>query len=165
MYLSSKINKDLTSIIGTYECKVEAKGRLVLPTALKKQLIKVLDGGFILKKGVFDKCLEFYPRAEWDKEAEKVAKLNPFVKKNKVFIRKFMDGVRELDLDANGRMQIPIDLFKYAELKKEVVLTSGMNVIEIWDKDKYNEILNDDSVDFGELAEDVMGNNTGLDNE
>ncbi|MCD6091499.1 MAG: hypothetical protein J7J72_08370 [Bacteroidales bacterium] len=148
----------MINLIGTYECKVDAKGRLMLPAGLKKQIQPILNEGFIIKRSVFQKCLELYPMSEWNQEIAGVNKLNRFVKKNTDFIRMFMAGVRTLEIDNVGRILVPKDLVKFSEIKREIVLASSVNRIEIWNKDLYEEILNDPNIDFGALAEDVMGN-------
>lgn len=148
----------MINLIGTYECKVDAKGRLMLPAGLKKQIQPIINEGFIIKRSVFQKCLELYPMSEWNQEVEGVNKLNRFVKKNTDFIRMFMAGVRTLEIDNAGRILVPKDLVKFSDITKEIVLASSVNRIEIWNKDLYEKILNDPSVDFGSLAEDVMGN-------
>jgi len=148
----------VVNIIGTYECRVDAKGRLTLPSGLKKQLLELVNEGFVLKRSVFHRCLELYPMSEWNNEIAGVNKLNRFVKKNNDFIRMFMAGVKMLNMDASGRLQISKDLIKYSGIKKEVVLSSSVNRIEIWDKESYENVVNDPEVDFAELAEEVMGN-------
>ncbi|HAG16529.1 MAG TPA: division/cell wall cluster transcriptional repressor MraZ [Bacteroidales bacterium] len=148
----------MINLIGSYECKVDAKGRLMLPSGLKKQVQPILGEGFIIKRSVFQKCLELYPMTEWNQEIEGVNKLNRFVKKNTDFIRMFMAGVRTLEIDNVGRILIPKDLVKFSEIQSDVVLASSVNRIEIWNKDLYEKVLNDPNIDFGALAEDVMGN-------
>jgi len=148
----------VVNIIGTYECRVDAKGRLTLPSGLKKQLLELVNEGFVLKRSVFHSCLELYPMSEWNNEIAGVNKLNRFVKKNNDFIRMFMAGVKMLDMDASGRLQISKDLIKFSGIKKEVVLSSSVNRIEIWDKENYENVINNPDVDFAELAEEVMGN-------
>jgi MraZ protein len=147
----------MKSLIGMYECKVDAKGRLTLPSSLKRQLSAVLQEGFVLKRSVFNSCLELYPMAEWEDVIGDVNKLNRFVKKNNDFIRMFTAGVRMVEPDGNARIQIPKDLIKYAGVEKQVVLASVGNIVEIWDKDKYEAAINDADIDFSALAEEVMG--------
>ena len=130
----------------------------MLPGGLKKELTPVLNDGFVIKKSVFYQCLELYPRAEWDEEMTTVDKLNRFVKKNVDFIRRFMAGVKPVDLDNSGRLLIPKDLMGFANISKDIVMTSQINKIEIWDKASYDGVVTDDSIDFGTLAEEVMGN-------
>ena len=148
----------MQNLIGTYECKADAKGRLMLSSALKKQLAPVLQEGFVLKRSVFQPCLELYPIAEWNLLMQKVNKLNRFVKKNNDFIRRFTAGVKVVDLDVSGRILIPKDLQNIAGISKDIVLSSAINIIEIWDKDRYEKAIDDATVDFADLAEDVMGN-------
>jgi len=148
----------VVNLIGTYECKADTKGRLMMPSQLKKQLNSVLDGGFVLKRAVFQPCLELYPMSEWNMLMEKINKLNRFVKKNNDFIRRFTAGVKMVELDTSGRLLIPKDLHSFAGISKEIVLSSAVNIVEIWDKDSYEKAIDDATIDFAQLAEDVMGN-------
>lgn len=148
----------LNSIVGTYECKVDAKGRLLIPAPLKKQLSIALQDGFVLKRSVFQPCLELYPMSEWNLMMEKINKLNRFVKKNNDFIRRFTAGVKVVEIDALGRLLIPKDLVVFSQISKDVVLSSAVNIVEIWDKELYEKAIDDSVIDFADLAEDVMGN-------
>lgn len=146
------------NLIGTYECKADAKGRVMISSAFKKQLSSVLQDGFVVKRAVFQPCLELYPIQEWNLMMEKINKLNKFKKKNNDFIRRFTAGVQLVDLDATGRILIPKNLMDFAGIEKQVVMSSSVNIIEIWDKDKYEKAIDDAAVDFADLAEEVMGN-------
>jgi MraZ protein len=148
----------LINLIGTYECKADAKGRVMFSSALKKQLLPVVSEGFVVKRAVFQPCLELYPMQEWNLMMEKINKLNRFVKKNNDFIRRFTAGVKVVELDASGRLLIPKDLCQFAGVQKQIVLSSAVNIIEIWDKDRYESAIDDAAVDFADLAEEVMGN-------
>ncbi|MXV38841.1 division/cell wall cluster transcriptional repressor MraZ [Flavobacteriaceae bacterium Ap0902] len=148
----------MTNLIGTYECKVDAKGRLALPISLRKQLGDSMSDGFVLKRSVFQPCLELYPMAEWNAVMQDVGKLNRFIQKNNEFIRRFSAGVKPVEIDGNGRVQIAKDLVSFANIDKEVVVSSAINIIEIWDKELYEKAVNPEEVDFAALAEDVMGN-------
>lgn len=147
----------MIEIIGVHDCKVDSKGRLMLPSALKGQLDAIISEGFILKRSIFQPCLELYPRSEWNRSVKGVNKLNRFVKKNNDFIRVFMAGVREVEPDNTGRLLIPKDLALFASISKDIVLASALNMIEIWDKDKYEASIKESLTDFSQLAEDVMG--------
>lgn len=144
-------------MIGVHELKADEKARILLPSALKKQLLPYLEDGFILKRSVFQKCLELYPMKEWDKIMAKLNKLNRFVKKNNDFIRMYTAGVRIVEIDANGRLLIPKDLVNYAGIQGEIVLNAMGAWIEIWDREAYESTINDPRVDFASLAEEVMG--------
>ena len=133
----------------------------MLPAAIKKQLHSVLQEGFVLKRSVFQSCLELYPMSEWNEVMKGVNKLNRFKKKNNDFIRRFTAGVKIIELDASGRLLIPKDLYSFAGISKEVVVASALNILEIWDKYQYEKAIDDATVDFADLAEEVMGNNDG----
>ncbi|WP_395047299.1 division/cell wall cluster transcriptional repressor MraZ [Flavobacterium sp.] len=154
----------MNTIVGTYECKVDSKGRLMMPNPLKKQLSESLKEGFVLKRSVFQQCLELYPMQEWNLMMQKINKLNRFVKKNNDFIRRFTAGVRVVEIDATGRLLIPKDLAVFASVSKDIVLSSAVNIIEIWDKDLYEKAIDDSVGDFADLAEEVMGNVNDDDN-
>ena len=129
----------------------------MFPSALKKQLAPVMQNGFVLKRAVFQPCLELYPMSEWESLMQKVNKLNRFKKKNNDFIRRFTAGVKVVELDASGRLLIPKDLVAFAGISKELVVSSAVNIVEIWDKDNYEKAIDDAAMDFADLAEDVMG--------
>lgn len=129
-----------------------------MSSVFKKQLSSVLQDGFVVKRSVFHPCLELYPMQEWNLMMAKVNKLNRFVKKNNDFIRRFTAGVKMVDVDASGRVLIPRDLCQFAGIEKHVVFSSVGAIIEIWDKEKYEKVIDDTIVDFADLAEEVMGN-------
>ena len=129
----------------------------MIPASLKKQLGS-LEDGFVLKRSVFQPCLELFPMSEWNKMMLKINKLNRFVKKNDDFIRRFTAGVKIVEIDATGRLLIPKDLVVFGQIDKDIVLNSAINIVEIWDKDKYENAIENATDDFADLAEEVMGN-------
>lgn len=147
----------MVNILGTYECKVDAKGRLMFPVAFKNQMGETVKHGFVIKRSIFKKCLELFPVQQWQEESNMVSKLNMFKKRNAEFVTKFMAGVKPVELDGSGRLLIPKDLLKYGGINKEIVLTSVVNRIEIWDKAAYENAIDYDADDFANLAEEVMG--------
>lgn len=164
IFAQIEILSQLNSIIGTYECKVDTKGRLLIPAALKKQLANSLQDGFVLKRSVFQPCLELYPMTEWNLMMQKINKLNRFVKKNNDFIRRFTAGVKVVEVDDLGRLLIPKDLMAFSKISKDIVLSSAVNIVEVWDKELYEKSISGDDIDFADLAEDVMGNVNDDDN-
>ena len=133
----------------------------MLPSALKKQFSPIVQAGFVLKRAVFQSCLELYPMVEWEALMQKINKLNRFKKKNNDFIRRFTAGVKFIELDASGRLLVPKDLIVFADISKEIVVSSAINIIEIWDKDNYEKAIDDATLDFADLAEEVMGQDDG----
>ncbi len=147
----------MISFIGTYDCKADVKGRVMIPVTLKNQMAPVINKGFVIKRSVFQPCLELYPMEEWNLLMQKMNRKNRFKKKNNDFIRRFSAGVKPVEIDATGRLLIPKNLIAIAGISKEVVLSSAINIIEIWDKDSYEKVLDETAENFAELAEQVMG--------
>ena len=146
----------MANFIGEFECKLDTKGRLMLPSGLRKQLDPAAQEKFVLNRG-FEKCLVLYPKNEWEGISAEVNKLNQYVKKNRDFIRYFYRGASELTVDATGRILFPKQMLCYAGVVKEVVLFAYSNRIEVWDATTYNNLLTDEPDDFSSLAEEVMG--------
>ena len=120
--------------IGEFYCKLDSKGRLLLPSSFKEQLGESLDEGFVLRPSLFDKCLELFAMGDWRSMQEKLSKLNPFKPENVMLIRRFNAGARMVKVDNNGRLQIPKDLMEKTNLVKEVVMTSLIDRMQIWDR-------------------------------
>jgi len=155
----------MNSLFGVFECSADAKGRVMLPVAFKKQLESVLKGGFVMKRSIFSKSLELYPMATWNEMVKEVNKLNKFVKKNVEFIRLFNYGVMPVELDSTGRLLIAKDLVTFSGISKNVVMAAAGDRIEIWDKKAYEKFIKQGTTDFEKLAEDVMGGITPSSND
>ncbi len=151
----------MTQLIGEYNCKLDAKGRLTLPAGLKKQVHSDAQEKFVVNRG-FEKCLVLYPINEWNIVTEKINKLNQYKKEVRLFIRNFFRGATEMELDSASRLNLPNGLLDYAGIDKDVVLFAHTNKIEIWDKNAYDAML-DDTGDFADLAESVMGDIDSID--
>lgn len=150
----------MSFLIGEYECKLDTKGRMVLPAALKRQMPDVEREGLVVNRG-FEKHLVIYTREEWNAITESMAKLNQFDPKVRAFVRGFTRGATELSLDAAGRVLLPKGLLEFAEITGELVLACQFNKIEVWSKSEYDLSLNDvDMEDFSSLAAEVMKGST-----
>lgn len=148
----------MTNLIGEFECKIDEKGRLIIPAALKKQLPPEAEDKFVINRG-FEKCLVLYPRNEWKIISDEINQLNLYNKKNRDFVRYFFRGATEMALDSNSRILVPKTLLDYATINKEIVLFAYSNRIELWAKETYDTLLSDEPEDFATLAEEVMGKN------
>ncbi len=140
---------------GEYDCKLDSKGRFRLPAGLLKQLEEV-GKALVVNRGI-EKCLVLYTKSDWDKKVEELEKLNPYIEKNRQFIRYFMRGSSDATLDSADRLLIPKRLKEYATIDKEIILFAYLNRIEIWAKEAYDNMLGDEPEDFSALAEEVMG--------
>ncbi len=146
----------MLNLLGEYDCKLDDKSRMMFPAGLKKQLQEVLHEGFVINRDMFESCLVLYPAQQWVGVQAEISKLNRFVAKNVRFIRRFHNGATPVELDAVGRLLIPSALAGFAGLTKELKVAGSGDRIEIWDKAKYEAMLNSDE-DMASLAEDVMG--------
>ncbi len=144
--------------IGEYYCKLDAKGRLLLPSSFKEQLGDAVNVGFVLRPGLFETCLDIYGMDDWRKLQNKLAKLNPFKKENLVMMRRINAGARVVNIDGSGRLQIPKDLVEKCGMVKDVVITSLPDRMQIWGKeemDKSNAQMSDS--EFAQMLEDRLG--------
>lgn len=148
--------KKMTQFLGEFDCKLDAKGRMSMPSGLRKQISPEAKEKFVLNRG-FENCLALYPMDEWQKISAEINQLNMFVKKNREFARYFYRGASELELDAAGRLLLPKRMCEYAGIDKDVILSAWSNKIEVWSKEKFEAMLNDEPSDFATLAEEVMG--------
>lgn len=144
-------------LMGEYECRLDPKGRLRLPSDLLGQLGEKEGLSFVMNRG-FENCLTLYPKFVWDKISQEINSLNQFVKKNREFARYFLRGATPMDLDGADRILLPKRLQEWAGIDKDVILSAINNRIEIWAKDQYDQILADEPEDYSDLAEDVLGN-------
>ena len=138
---------------------MDAKGRFLLPVALKKQLAEESASQFVINRGI-ETCLTLYPMQSWEPIFSEVSKLNEFDPKVRQFRRYFLNGATNLELDSAGRLLLPKSLMDYAGLVKDIVLVSAVNKIEIWDKIKYTQFFETFSPEsYSELANEVMNKN------
>ena len=146
----------MTTFLGDYTCKLDDKGRVMLPTAFKKSMPADARDTFVVKKDIYSKCLVLYPLNEWEKQVELLRlNLNPYNKEHNEFRRRFFKDTAEVILDASNRLLLPRRLTDEVEITKEAIMAGQDGRIEIWSKDAYNAI--DTGEDFASLAEKVMG--------
>jgi MraZ protein len=146
----------MSHFLGEFECKLDAKGRMMIPAGLKRQLPEAEREGLVVNRG-FEKHLVIYTRKEWDKIVDDLSKLNQYEKRTREFIRYFTRGATELSLDSNGRVLLPKALLEYAGIGADVVLACQFNKIEVWDQRAYDQQMDNEPDNFANLAEEVMG--------
>ena len=151
----------MLNLLGEHKCKIDAKGRLMFPARLRRQLENIIHHGLVINRDIFENCLVLYPKPEWDKVNGEMTQLSRYNRKHQVFQRKFMKGATLVDLDSSGRLNIPTALLDYAGIdlsKSNEIIVSGLGEkVEIWTVEAYQtQVLNDENdFDFGNLAEDV----------
>jgi len=147
----------MATFIGDYSCKIDAKGRLIFPSAFKKQMTTTSQDHFVVRRDIFEQCLVLYTSDDWEGQMTKIRNsINPYNREHNMFLRNFFKGTAELILDSSNRLLIPRRLLESVGIKKEVVLAGQDGRIEIWASVKYDKI--DMPVDdFADLAEKLMG--------
>ena len=156
LFLRQILPNSMITFVGDHICKLDAKGRLMLPSALQKQMGGASTVKFIIKKDVFEGCLVIYPEDEWNKQVKSLRKkLNPYKREHNTFMRVFFKGVAEVLLDASNRLLVPKRLLDEVKAGKEVVLAGQPGKIELWAKSTYDSIeLSDD--EFADMAEKLL---------
>jgi len=146
----------MITFIGEYTCKLDTKGRVILPSAFKKQMTGNNQERFVIKKDIFEKCLVLFPFDEWERQNRILRKkINPYKKEHNKFLRQFFKGMAEVVLDSNNRLLIPKRLLDEVEVEKEVIMAGQYGKIEIWAKNLYEKIeVGDD--EFAGMAENIM---------
>ena len=147
----------MATFIGDYTCKVDVKGRIILPMAFKKQMPPDAQDHFVVRKDIFENCLVLYSIEDWNWQLDKIRKrINPYNREHNMFLRNFFKGTAELSLDNNNRMLIPKKLLDIIGVERDVVLAGQDGRIEIWAADRYDKI-DMPAEDFANLAEKLMG--------
>ncbi|QCR31704.1 division/cell wall cluster transcriptional repressor MraZ [Lysinibacillus sp. SGAir0095] len=138
--------------MGEYQHSVDAKGRLIVPSKFREDL----GNTFVITRGL-DNCLFGYPMDEWRKLEEKLKEL-PMTKKDaRAFARFFFSGATEVEIDKQGRINIPSTLSTYAKIEKECVVLGVSSKIEIWAKEAWESYFNEAEDSFNEIAENLIG--------
>lgn len=146
----------MSNITGDYRCKIDAKGRLILPSALLRQFP---EGGnsVVLKRSVYEKCLELYPKNVWEEKMKLLNGINTHERENLDFIRIFYSGAHTLEIDSSNRILIPKVLMEHAEVEKDIVLKSLGGFLELWNaENETKKIQQLDPDGIAALASKVM---------
>jgi len=147
----------MATFIGDYGCRLDAKGRFILPAAFKKQMPPGSPDRFVVRRDIFEPCLVLYTIDDWNIQLEKIRRrINPYNREHNVFLRNFFKGTAELALDSSNRLLIPKRLLELAGIGRDIVLAGQDGRIEIWDAERYEkiEMLPED---FANLAEKLLG--------
>lgn len=128
--------------VGHFNCKLDAKGRLMFPSDFKEQMGEQAEEGFVLRPSLFEnsQCLDLFTRSDWDEAQSKLRnEFSIYDEEGAAMLRYLNSGVRFAKLDANGRLQIPKDLMDKGGLVKDVVVEALANKMEIWDSKRYEQ--------------------------
>jgi MraZ protein len=147
----------MATFIGDYSCRLDAKGRVILPAAFKKQMPTAAEDRFVVRKDIFEGCLVLYSIDDWNRQLEKIrSRINQYNREHNIFLRNFFKGTAEVSLDSSNRLLIPKRLLDLAGITKDVVLAGQDGRIEMWAEEVYARI-DMPSDDFANLAEKLLG--------
>lgn len=149
----------MAQLLGEYECKIDPKSRMRLPSGLISQLGEEKPA-FVVNRG-FENCLMLYPEKVWEEITQEVNALNQYDRRNREFVRYFYRGAQRLELDGADRVLLPKRLLEYAGIEHDVILVAVNDRIEMWAKDKYDQMLDAEPEDFSDLAQVVLGDKNG----
>lgn len=148
----------VAKFIGEFDCKIDSKGRIALPSKLRNQFPDGTEQNLVINRG-FERCLVLYILDDWNQETEKLSVLNEFNREARKFIRQYNNGANLVSLDNSSRLLIPKKLLDYAEIQDQVVLSAYGNKIEIWSEANYRAEMEFDSDLFAGTAEKLLGKN------
>jgi len=128
----------MTEFTGTYNVTIDDKGRIVLPSAFKKEMGDMAFESLVIERNLFKNCLDIYPERFWKDRVEAFkSTLDPFDEEDDGFLQFFYENFIKVMMAANGRINIPSDYLAYGKLKKNArVIGMGLS-IRIWDMEVY----------------------------
>ncbi len=145
----------MASLKGTYKYSVDSKGRVNIPSKLRKQLTDDIKDNFVITRG-FDKCLFIYPLDEWSKLENHLRTLSTYEPSHRLFVRKILELASDVQLDTQARVTIPSELREYAGIEGEILILGALDKIELWNPKIYDEYINGQSETYESVAQKVM---------
>ena len=148
----------MCTFIGDYTGKMDNKCRVVVPASFRKQMMAAGLSVFVLRRSVFEKCIDMYPIDEWERMLAGIrAKLNLFNAKHVAFMREFCRGTLEVEMDANGRILLPRRLLDEVGIDKEMVFAGQDKMIQLGEVEEYDRVAVT-SEELSDLAEEIFEN-------
>jgi len=149
----------MATFIGDFTCKVDVKGRIILPMAFKKQMPTDSQDHFVIRKDIFENCLVLYAIEDWNRQIETIRKkVNSFNPEHNMFVRNYFMGTAELSLDNNNRILVPKKLMDSIKAERDVVLAGQDGKIEIWTVEDYKKMAMK-ADDLANLGKNLLGGN------
>ncbi|RLK62938.1 transcriptional regulator MraZ [Atopobacter sp. AH10] len=139
-------------LIGEYQHTIDSKGRIIVPAKFREEL----DGSFVLTRGL-DGCLFGYPRSSWERVRQQLKELPISKRDSRAFVRFFYSSACEVEIDKQGRINIPKELIDYAAIEKDCRIVGVSDRIEIWASHLWEEFTAETEEQFDDIAEHLMG--------
>ena len=157
IYYREKFRKAvMSSFKGRYTYSVDNKGRVAIPSKLRKNLATSAKGTFVVTRG-FEKCLYVYPQDEWNKLEQYVRSLSFLNAQHRFFERTLFEWAVDLELDSQARITVPQDLLHYASIDNEVMILGVVDRLELWSPTVYDEYQRNQPDTYETVAERVFG--------
>ncbi|MEO5571037.1 MAG: division/cell wall cluster transcriptional repressor MraZ [Bacteroidia bacterium] len=147
----------MPNLYGTHHGSADVKGRVMMPVELKNQYGAEAKKGFYIKQSIFHTALELFTVKAWEEFEKDTNEVDTFSKEGTNFLLMFGAGVRKVTLDSNNRFNIPVELYEFAGIKKDVVMTAMKDRVLIWDRKVFEKFMADNRPHFEKLTENVMG--------
>lgn len=147
----------MASFKGTYKYSVDKKGRINIPSKMRKQLPDDIKDHFVITRG-FDKCLFLYPLDEWCKVEEQLKKLSSYNSDHRFLARQILSVANDVELDSQARIIIPGELRSFAQIKDEILIIGVLERIELWSPKVYEEYVNSQLDSVETIAEKIINN-------
>ena len=138
-------------LMGEFQHNIDAKGRIIIPAKLREDL----GAKFVITRGL-DGCVFGYPLDNWEKIQEKLKQLPLAKKEARAFTRFFYSAAAEVEIDKQGRINVPSTLVDYANLEKECLVLGVSDRIEIWSKTRWESVSSEIEESLEEIAEDML---------
>lgn len=149
----------MITFTGEHPCKIDAKGRVLFPVGLKRQMGNEIQDRFALRKNIFTKSLDILPWTEWELQLKKLrSRINPYNREHNEFVTEFFKGTADVTLDGSGRLLVPKLLADWLEIKNgDIMMVGQMGRIQLWDHSAYSSRSMSEEA-FASLAEKLLGN-------
>ena len=148
-----------TNFFGEYECKLDEKGRLRLPSAILNQLGENNSREFVANRG-FERCLYLFPKDVWTVKLNEVQGLNEYLPEVRQFKRYFYRGATAFVPDKSDRILLPKLLLDYAGIDRTLIITAVGDYLEMWSEQSYKELISKEPADISSLAEQIARHKT-----
>lgn len=149
----------MLKLYGDHSVRLDNKGRLLFPAKLRKAMEEVIHQGLMINRNIYNKCLMLYPMPTWEQVAADLDSMNPYSRDHEDFVRHFLNGAVEVELDNVGRIKVPPRLLAYAgvdlEKDNEIIINGIGQKMELWSAHRYDEKYNNSDFDFEALADKV----------
>ncbi len=137
--------------MGEFNCKIDNKGRITLPSKFREQLVGTT---FVITRGL-DNCIDLFPINRWNEKMKMLENIKTTDKSQRIYARFIVSAATELEFDSQGRINIPLSLKTYSKIEKDVVVAGSNDKIEIWSKDVWDAFMSESIENIDDIVKDL----------